>query len=449
MNVTEVAPAGTVTVAGGTAALTVEPRLTTSGAVGAGLTVRVPVAVAVDMTVAGLTARLDGTLSFALDGLSVSVPSAEIPFAVAVTVTLVEAVTVFVVAAKVPVAEPAGIVTLAGTVTAALPLDRLTTMAAGGATRSVTVPVDPCPPRIVTGLNASEAGPMGVTVMAPFAVVPLTVAVMLPLTVDATDWVAIVNVWLVAPAATVIVVGGTAALTVEARFTTIGASDAIESVTVPVAGRVPVTDEGLTATVTGTGCVPGFTVSVPCVESPLTVAVTETFVDAPTLIVVAGKFAEVEPAGTVTLAGTPTARSPLVRVTTVAAGGAAARVIVPVELCPLTTAVGLNVKEAGPTGVTVMAPVAVPPFRVAVMVPLAVDATACVAMLKVWLVEPAGTVTVAGGTAALIVDERLTTWAEVGATLSVIVPVAEVEPMTLDGVMVRLDGTVGLTVTVA
>jgi hypothetical protein len=75
-------------------------------------------------------------------------------------------------------------------------------------------------------------------------------------------------------------------------------------------------------------------------------AVMVTFVLAGTAAgVVTGKDAEVEPAATVTLAGTPaTFRLLLERATSVAAGAAALRVTVPVDEVPPGTVVGLRVR---------------------------------------------------------------------------------------------------------
>jgi hypothetical protein len=67
-------------------------------------------------------------------------------------VTFCTLATVVVVTLKVPVVNPTAMVMLAGTVAAALLLERVTrTPSAGAGETSVTVPVADCPPVTVTG----------------------------------------------------------------------------------------------------------------------------------------------------------------------------------------------------------------------------------------------------------------------------------------------------------
>lgn len=77
---------------------------------------------------------------------------------VAVMVTFVEDVTVFVVTVKVAVVAPAATVTFAGTVaTEVLLLERVTAMPpAGAGPLRVTVPVDGLPPCTLVGLRARD-----------------------------------------------------------------------------------------------------------------------------------------------------------------------------------------------------------------------------------------------------------------------------------------------------
>ena len=86
-----------------------------------------------------------------------------------------EVVTAFVETVKVALVEPAGTVTLAGTVaTAVLPLDRVTTAPpAGAAPLNVTVPCDDPPPVTVDGFSVSEEAVIaGTTVSVAVGVAP-------------------------------------------------------------------------------------------------------------------------------------------------------------------------------------------------------------------------------------------------------------------------------------
>ena len=79
-------------------------------------------------------------------------------FAVAVIVALVLVATALVVTVKLAEVAPDGTVTDAGTVAAALLLERVTTKpAVGAALVMVTVPVDETPPTTVVGLSDSAA----------------------------------------------------------------------------------------------------------------------------------------------------------------------------------------------------------------------------------------------------------------------------------------------------
>jgi hypothetical protein len=165
--------------------------------------------------------------------------------------------------------------------------------------------------------------------------------------------------------------------------------------------------------------------------------------------------AVVDPAGTVTDAGTlATAVVPLVSVTTTASVGIPVRVTVPVLFVPPLTLVGFKVSvETTRTGLTVMVAVLDTPLRVAVIVKVDAAVTVRVVMVKVAVVAPAATVTLAG-TVPMVVDEdaRVTTAPPVGAALvNVTVPVTGTPPDTAPTTVVRVDKTAagGVTVTVA
>lgn len=89
-------------------------------------------------------------------GVTVTALFAEVPLYEAVTFAVVTAVTLLAVAVNVNVAEdcPAGTVTLAGTVRAALSDERLTTVPLGAGAVIVTVPVVVAPGPIFVALNA-------------------------------------------------------------------------------------------------------------------------------------------------------------------------------------------------------------------------------------------------------------------------------------------------------
>src|SRR5579871_1285631 len=105
------------------------------------------------------------------------------PFAFALMVTLVAALTLCVLTVKAPVSDPAGIVMLAeeGSAREALLLDRSTMILPGTAgSSSVTVPVAVAPPVIGSGERATEATPIGRTVNDLLRLTPPKLAVMAP-----------------------------------------------------------------------------------------------------------------------------------------------------------------------------------------------------------------------------------------------------------------------------
>src|SRR5262245_39357351 len=117
---------------------------------------------------------------------------------------------------KFPLVAPAAIVTLAGTVaTLVLALERVTTAPPLGAPLvSVTVPCEVFPPVTVVGLSVRDdrlagggGGGTGATISVAVRVTLLNVPEMVTLFVADTETVLIVNVPVVAPAATVTLTG--------------------------------------------------------------------------------------------------------------------------------------------------------------------------------------------------------------------------------------------------
>ena len=116
VNVTDVAPAGTVTVAGTVAFAELEVSLTTSPPAGAAeLRVTVPVELDPPVTAVGLSVS-----EVAIGAFTVTVVVAVVPAPVAVTITLWFVATGVDVTVKYAEKLPAGMVTVAGTVSAAL-----------------------------------------------------------------------------------------------------------------------------------------------------------------------------------------------------------------------------------------------------------------------------------------------------------------------------------------
>ena len=155
------------------------------------------------------------------------------------------------------------------------------------------------------------------------------------------------------------------------------------------------------------------------------------------------KRALVAPAGMVILLGT-LARLELLRNCTTAppAGAGPLRVTVPVAVLPPQTEVGLIVSDWSVTlgeGLTVRVAVREMPPADAVIVTLVALETACVETVKFALVAPAGTVTVLGTVATLVLLLRFTTNPPDGAgAVRVTVPVLLLPPTTLVGFRLRL-----------
>lgn len=125
----------------------------------------------------------------------------------------------------------------------------------------------------------------------------------------------------------------------------------------------------------------------------------------------------------------------------------------PVTLAPdpPTTVVGESVTPATDAGLIVRAAVSETVASFAVSVAVAAVDTPDVGIVNVAEVEPAGTVTVVGGVALVLLDEIVTATPPVGAApLSVSVPVELLPPTTVVGDTVKpVNVAAGLIVSVA
>jgi hypothetical protein len=236
-----------------------------------------------------------------------------------------------------------------------------------------------------------------------------------------------VNVALVFPAATVTVAGTvpTPVLLLERVITAPPEGAAPLSVTVPCELAPPLTLVGFNVSDDRLTALPGVMVSVACCELLPMLAVIVPVVLVVTAVVLTVKVALVAPGATATLDGTLAELLLLASVTSVPAAGAAAlRVTVPVELPPPVTLVGLSASEetviGGAPGLMVSAACCELPPTVAVTVALAIVVTAGVVMANETVVWPAETPTLDGNPAALLLLESVTTVPPEGATLLIV-----------------------------
>jgi hypothetical protein len=115
------------------------------------------------------------------------------------------------------------------------------------------------------------------------------------------------------------------------------------------------------------------------------------------------------------------------------AGAAHSSVTVPVTGFGPTTGFGLKASDCTPMGRTLRAALLVVAPNCAVTLPVCVEATGMVVMVKVLVVAPAGTVTLAGRRVAARLSESVTTTPPAGAgVLSVTVPVKLLQPGTVE-----------------
>jgi hypothetical protein len=224
--------------------------------------------------------------------------------AVAVTTTVVLAVTELAVTGKVADLDAEATVTEAGVVRAALLSERVTSWPpAGAATERVTVQVEELPEVMEKGEHESVLGTgRAATVREAVLEVPLAVAVTTTAVLVVTEAAVTEKVAEVDPEATVTEAGVLSAALLSERVTNCPpAGAAAERVTVHEAELPEVMEAGEQESVLGTGR--AVTVTEDVLEVPLAAAVTTTVVLAVTEAAVTEKVAEVAPLAMVTEPG--------------------------------------------------------------------------------------------------------------------------------------------------
>ncbi len=157
---------------------------------------------------------------------------------------------------KVTVVLPAGIVTVAGTVPAAVlsELRATTNPPTGALPEIVTVPVEFVPPKTDVGLKVRVVTTGAVTVNVAVDVLPLSVPTMLAVTSAGTITVVAVKVALVEPAGITTLAGTVTLALSDVRATVVPpAGAALLIVTVPVELTPPTTVVGLSTTLDRVG----------------------------------------------------------------------------------------------------------------------------------------------------------------------------------------------------
>jgi len=313
---------------------------------------------------------------------------------------------------------------------------------------NVTVPVDEVPPMTVEGESVSVESEAALIVNVAVTDAPLSVAVIVAFVVAATGDVVTLNVAVVAPAATVTEIGVTALGLLEFKLIVVPAEGAGPfSVTVPVDGVPPITEDGERVTLTKLGA---RIVSVAVWLVPLSEAEIVAAVVAATGVVVIVNVVELAPAGIVTVDDVLALVLLEVTVTVSPPAGAGPfRVKVPVEDVPPITEAGLTVTPVRVAGLMVRVAVTDVPFRVAVIVADVDVATAVVVIVAVAEVAPAGTTMVAGGVALPLLEVNVMVSPPAGAgPFKVTVAVDDVPPITEVGLTVIEVITAGVTVSV-
>src|SRR5215203_3276724 len=256
-----------------------------------------------------------------------------------------------------------------------------------------------------------------------------------------TALVAIAKVALVAPCATDTPAGTVAAVLLLDRETAkppAGAGDV--SVTVPCDAAPPVTLAGFTATVESAAAAEGVTVRSAVRETPLAEAVMVVVRVTGPARVETGKVPLDSPPWTIIVAGTVAAALFELdnETTSPPAGAPPERKTVPVTGFPPSTVAGETLRDAGPMGggggVTVSVALRVSPPNAPVIVADVDAVTDAVLTLNVALKAPAGTVTLAGTVATLVLLDSVRTAPPEGAALvRLAVPCEVLPPTTLAG----------------
>ena len=357
-------------------------------------------------------------------------------------------------------AEPCGTVTVVGT-EAAVGLEVESETIAPpvpAAEVRVTVPVPDWPPTIVLGLTemALSAAGGGLTVIPELALTPeydaVSVAEVEELTVPAVT----VNVVEVEPLGTVTVDGTLAAVVLELESETITppVPAADESVTVPVPDWPLTIVPGLTEIAlrtTGTGS----TVTANVAEEPDSEAVSVAGVGAFIAPAVTVKLPELDPCETMTVAGTVAALVLELEsdTTTPPLPAGALRLTMPAADWPLMIVPGLTetLLSTAVGGLMVTPNVALTPEYDAVKVAVVEELTVPAVTVNVAEVEPAGTVTLDGTVAAVVLEleSEIATPPVAAAEVRVTVPVADWPLMIVPGLTETLLSTAvgGLMVT--
>lgn len=266
-----------------------------------------------------------------------------------------------------------------------------------------------------------------------------------------TGLVVTVNSALVAPAAIVTTDGVLATGSLDDRLIVVppGPAGAF-NVTVPIDDVPPTTDVGARVKLAKTAG--GLIARVAVTETVPSLAVIVALINAATVEVATVNVAVVAPATTVTLDGIVALGLPEDKATTdPPVGAGASRVTVPIEVAPPRTEVGSRVTLASADeGVIASVVVAVAVPNLAVIVAEVAAVTVDVVVVKVANEEPAGTVTLAGTTALVLLEVNETAAPpEPACPVNVTVPVEDLPPRTDGGAIATLRSVAGVTVRVA
>ena len=434
LNDADIDPGATVTEAGTAALELLDMRLIIAPPDAAGpLKVTVPDALKPPITEVGFNVRLANPGVTASDELNDVLPTTAETVAEMVEFTTVVAIE------NVAVLEPTGTLRLDGGAAHGLFDDNWTTNPPLGAgPLRVNVAVEGDPPTTETGEITRLDGTGWRIFRFAENDVLAHLAKIDAVPVEATAIVEMLNDALFAPAGTVTLPGGVAMLLPEVRLTVappVGAGPFNE--TMPVDELPPVTDVGdkvspfNTAGVTVIEAFKGVSPKDAVIVATVTLATAE---------VVSVNVAWVAPAATVTVAGgTAHALFDDKLIAAPPAGAGLLSVTVPVDGKPPNSEVGDNVRLCRTADVTERVPFTdVPPIDP--VITAETDATtAVVVTVKVTDLAPEGTVTLLGGTADALLDDKATTAPLVGAgPFNVRVPVEVKPPKTVSGDNVRL-----------